>query len=119
VPAATLPAHPSKNWYTVLITVWGMNYSCFLFDVMDVLFDGAESALECGQFEFCGFMIQTLSFQDFFVNQIIKRVFNSKVRMDNFYNFLNHVVLINSFWGLDVPHLLPPNIVVTGPLIKF
>lgn len=27
------------------------------------------------------------------------------------------VVLVNSFWGLDAPRALPPNIVMTGPLL--
>lgn len=29
---------------------------------------------------------------------------------------MDHVVLINSFFGLDDPLLMPPNIIVTGPL---
>ena len=27
--------------------------------------------------------------------------------------------MINSFWGIDKPTVLPPNIVMIGPLAKF
>ena len=51
-----------------------------------------------------GSIIQTLSFETFLKNFILKMAWNSSVRIRSYQNFLDRVVLVNSFWGLDQPY---------------
>jgi len=53
---------------------------------------------------FFGSIIQTLSFETLFKNFILKMAWNSSVRIRSYQKFMDRVVLVNSFWGLDQPY---------------
>jgi hypothetical protein len=49
---------------------------------------------------------------------ITRKALIAKEWHDHIYSIPKRVTLLNSFWGFENPVLLPPNFIVTGPLMK-
>mmetsp|Transcript_4808 Transcript_4808/g.8245 ORF Transcript_4808/g.8245 Transcript_4808/m.8245 type:complete len:333 (+) Transcript_4808:479-1477(+) len=65
----------------------------------------------------CGMMILRHPFIDAIVRQFLKKKFVHPENMLAYQLFGRRPVIINSVWGFDRSRLLPPNFMVTGPLI--
>mmetsp|Transcript_13813 Transcript_13813/g.23561 ORF Transcript_13813/g.23561 Transcript_13813/m.23561 type:complete len:237 (+) Transcript_13813:108-818(+) len=66
---------------------------------------------------FMGLTISKPNLKTYMLLQSIKTSLGSDTDHE-FRKSAHRVVLVNTFWGLNKQALLPPNIIVTGPLIK-
>jgi UDP:flavonoid glycosyltransferase YjiC (YdhE family) len=57
-------------------------------------------------------------FDWFIVSIVFKKQFPAIEFERSLVSLTKRVVLINSFWGFDKHQLMPPNLVMTGPLVK-
>lgn len=65
----------------------------------------------------CGVICLTETLKQLMTGCILKMVLGSTVA-NGWNNMQDHIVLCNSFWGLDRALSIPPNIIMTGPLSK-
>jgi hypothetical protein len=66
----------------------------------------------------CIYKDLTWAFLDFFV-PILFRNFPKAIRRSKIINFQQNLIYIcTSFWGLEEPYLLPPNLHLVGPSVK-
>jgi hypothetical protein len=67
----------------------------------------------------CGFLCVRQTLFDWFVRNIIfKRTYSAKEFLIYNKKLPSRIHLMNSFWGFDTAQPLPPNIILTGPLMK-
>ena len=67
----------------------------------------------------CGFVCLRQIWFDWFMGKILlRKTFKAKEWYAHLNKIQARVTLFNSFWGFEDAFLLPPNIVMTGPLIK-
>ena len=65
----------------------------------------------------CGMFCLHMAIIDFFLEWNSSFWITKKYK-DHFYGVAERIVICNSFFGLDQPAMLPPNIVLTGPLMR-
>ena len=55
-----------------------------------------------------------------FINYLVNwnRTLQTTRMLNHIKNLHERLILVNSFWGFEKPTLLPPNIRMTGPLVK-
>lgn len=66
----------------------------------------------------CGFLCVKQTLIEFFIHKIFTPFVLSRATNRARREVPSHIVICHSFWGLEKPSPIPPNIVMTGPLMR-
>ena len=52
------------------------------------------------------------------ISKLFAAAINNPNLLKNLRGLSSRMIICNSFWGLDAPRPIPPNVIMTGPLMK-
>jgi hypothetical protein len=94
--------------------VSNMPFPLNMMNAMGIRFPNKTNTSNC-----CGFLcVRETAFDWVFSNIVVRKGLPAKEWQNHLKNIPSRIQMNNSFWGFNSPQPLPPNFILTGPLMK-